>query len=131
VIKTKNLNQITILQPHLINNLMDKFGDEVLGKRICRTPGTPRLKVIRPDKDSQLIDAELQIRYCSGVGMLLYLAKYSRPDISNVVRELSKCMDGATIGTYLELLRVIKFVLDTKNFGLKIRPMEFERFLRW
>jgi hypothetical protein len=54
--------------------------------------------------------------------MLLYLTKYSRPDISNVVRELSKCMDGATIGTYLELLRVIKFVLDTKNFGLKIRP---------
>jgi len=31
-------------------------------------------------------------------------------------------MDGATMGTYLELLRVIKFVLDTKNFCLKIRP---------
>ena len=97
VIETKNLNQITILQPHLINNLMDKFGDEVLGKRICRTPGTPRLKIIRPDKDSELIDVELQGRYCSGVGMLLYLIKFSRPDISNVVRELSKCMDGATI----------------------------------
>ena len=47
--------------------------------------------------------------------MLLYLTKYSRPDISNVVRELSKCMDGATIGTYLELLRVIKFVFDQKS----------------
>jgi hypothetical protein len=35
VIKTKNLNQITTLQPHLISNLLDKFGDEVLGKRIC------------------------------------------------------------------------------------------------
>jgi hypothetical protein len=31
-------------------------------------------------------------------------------------------MDGATIGTYLELLRVIKLVLDTKYFGLKIQP---------
>jgi hypothetical protein len=31
-------------------------------------------------------------------------------------------MDGATIGTYLELLRVIKLVLDTNNFGLKIQP---------
>ena len=59
--------------------------------------------------------------------MLLCLTKYSRPDISNVVRELSKCMDGATIGTYLELLRVIKFVLDTKNFGLKIRPKIAEK----
>ena len=54
--------------------------------------------------------------------MLLYLTKYSRPDISNVVRELSKCMDGATWGAYLEMLRVIKFVIDTKTFGLKIMP---------
>ncbi len=38
VIETKNLNQITILQPHLINKLLDKFGNEVLRKRICRTP---------------------------------------------------------------------------------------------
>jgi hypothetical protein len=120
VIKTKNLSQITILQPHLINNLLDKFGNDVLGKRICRTPGTPRLKIIRPDKDLELIDAELQSRYRSGVGMLLYLTKFSRPDISNVMRELSKCMDGATIETYLELLRVIKFVLDIKILASKV-----------
>jgi hypothetical protein len=59
--------------------------------------------------------------------MLLYLTKYSRPDISNDVRELSKCMDGATIGTYLELLRVMKFVLDTK---IRREKLEFERILR-
>jgi hypothetical protein len=53
---------------------------------------------------------------CSGVGMLLYLIKYSRPDLSNAVRELSKCMDKATMGTYQEMLCVIKFVLDTKHF---------------
>jgi hypothetical protein len=58
VIETKNLNQITILRPHLINNLLDKFGNEVVGKRICRTPGTPRL--VQPEKDSELIDVELQ-----------------------------------------------------------------------
>jgi len=54
--------------------------------------------------------------------MLLYLIKYSRPDISNAVRELSKCMDRATYGTYQEMLRVVKFVLDTKNYCLKIQP---------
>jgi hypothetical protein len=52
--------------------------------------------------------------------MLLYLAKHSRPDTSNVVRELSICMDGATIWTYLELLRIIKCVLDTKSFGIPL-----------
>jgi hypothetical protein len=58
----------------------------------------------------------------SCVGMLLYLTKYSRPDLCNVVRELSKSMNGPSMGTYLELLTVIRFVLDTKNFCLKILP---------
>jgi hypothetical protein len=41
------LNQILILQPYLINNLEAKFGKEVEGKRVCKTPGTPRFKIIR------------------------------------------------------------------------------------
>jgi hypothetical protein len=31
-------------------------------------------------------------------------------------------MDKATKGTYLEMLRVVKFVIDTKNFCLRIKP---------
>jgi hypothetical protein len=31
-------------------------------------------------------------------------------------------MDKATKGTYLEMLRLVKFVIDTKNFGLRIKP---------
>jgi hypothetical protein len=31
-------------------------------------------------------------------------------------------MDSATWGAYNELLRVIKFVIDTKTFGLKVQP---------
>jgi hypothetical protein len=78
------------------------------------------IEQIRPDQNLDLIDPELQSRYHSGVGMLLYSTKYSRTDICNVVRELCKCVDGATMGTYLEMLMVIKFVLDTKKFCLKI-----------
>jgi hypothetical protein len=54
--------------------------------------------------------------------MLLYLTKYYQTDLCNVVRELAKCMDKATKGTYLEMLRVVKFVIDTKNFCLQIKP---------
>jgi hypothetical protein len=63
-----------------------------------------------------------QSRYRSGVGMLLYLIKYSRPDIANVVRELPRCMDGANLATFKEMLRVIKFVLNTKEYCLKLAP---------
>ena len=60
-------------------------------------------------------DKYQQKKYRSGVGMLLYLAIYSRPDICSIVRERSKCIDSATWGSYHELLRVIKFVVDTKS----------------
>jgi hypothetical protein len=55
--------------------------------------------------------------------MLLYLIKYSRPDLANVFRELSKFMDGANLDAYKELLRVAKFVLDTKDYYLKLNPI--------
>jgi hypothetical protein len=35
---------------------------------------------------------------------------------------MAKFMDKATKGTYLEMLRVVKFVIDTKNFCLQIKP---------
>jgi hypothetical protein len=63
-----------------------------------------------------------QRKYSSGVGMLSYLTKYSQSDTSSIVQELSKCMYSATWGAYNELLRVIKFVIDTETFGLKVQP---------
>ena len=50
--------------------------------------------------------------------MLLYLVKYSRPDPSNAVRELSRVNSGATSEHVRSLVRVIKFALDTRNKGL-------------
>jgi Reverse transcriptase (RNA-dependent DNA polymerase) len=44
-------NEILILQPHLINNLRDKFEDEVFGKGTYKTPGTPRFKAVCPDEN--------------------------------------------------------------------------------
>ena len=120
-----NINQDTkttfVMQPHLINSLIEKFGEEVMNLSNYATPGTPRFKIVRPD-DEDKIDLEMQSKYRSGVGMLLYLIKYSRPDLANVVRELSKCMDGASLAAYKEMQRVIKFVLDTKLYCLKLQP---------
>ena len=53
---------------------------------------------------------------------MLYLVKHSRPDIANATRELSKTMDKASKAGLKELKRVLKFVIDTKDYGLKIEP---------
>jgi hypothetical protein len=122
VIEDSTQKSILILQPHLINNLEAKFGGEVCIKRVYKTPGIPRFKIVRPDDNADVINPSLQSPYRSGVGMLLYLTKYSCHDLCNVVRKMAKCMDKATKGTYLELLIIIKYVVDTKNFCLQIRP---------
>jgi hypothetical protein len=95
LIENAESKEILILQPHLIKNLEAKFGDEVKNKMVYKTPGTPRFKIVQPENDDDIIEPNLQCRYRSGVGMLLYLIKYSCPDSCNVVRELSSCMEKA------------------------------------
>jgi hypothetical protein len=129
VIENLESKSILILQPHLINNLESKFGQEVCNKRVYKTPGTPRFKIVCLATDDDVIDADLQGRYQSADGTLLYLTKYSIPDLCNVIRELAKCMDKATKGTYLEMLRVVKFVIDTKNFVCKGKIGVYECFV--
>jgi hypothetical protein len=86
---------------------------------------------MRPQDESELVDSVTQKKFRSGVGMLLYLVKYSRPDIANGVRELSKVMDGATLAHYKSLLRMIKFVVDTKQKCLVMKGNQFQGEMDW
>jgi hypothetical protein len=98
IIEIKNEAKVTMIQPHLLTRLNQKFGEEIKDMRKYMTPGTPRFKIQRSIHNMEVLDSEHQRNYCSGVGMLLYLTKYSHPDISNIVRELSKCMNSASWG---------------------------------
>ena len=49
----------------------------------------------------------------------MYLVKHSRPDICNSVRELTKVMVEKGEDNYKMMFRVIKYVLTTKDKGIK------------
>jgi hypothetical protein len=66
-----------------------------------------------------ILNAEQQTLYRSGVGTLLQFANKTRPDIANCVRELSKGMDRTTPAALKEMYRVIKYLINTKEYGLK------------
>ena len=68
-----------------------------------KTPGTAHKIQVREKDESKCISKGEQSLFRSGVGMLLYLVKHSRPDIANSVRELSKVLDGATKEAFKEL----------------------------
>jgi hypothetical protein len=53
--------------------------------------------ILKSDDPSELVDAENHSLYRSGVGIILYLVKFSRPEISNVLREPAKVNVGPTI----------------------------------
>ena len=76
---------------------MDRIcGDKVRKMQSYGIPAETGDHVNKPDEDEPTFDNEEQKLYWSGVGLLLHLVKFSRPNISNVVRELSKVMDRAT-----------------------------------
>ena len=123
ILFNKERTKIWIGQPHMIKKIEDTFGEMVKKNQNYKTPGTPHHRIVKPTEETGKLTDEEQKLYRTGVGMLLYLVKYSRPDISNAVRELSKGMKEATPDAMKELKRVIKFVLSTKNLGLKMQPM--------
>jgi hypothetical protein len=106
----------------MIKKLEREFGPDVADMREALPPMGPGNAVERPSEDDPQLTTEEQKRYRSGVGMLLYLVKLSRSDLSNAVRELSKVMDGATVEHVNLMLRVVKFILGTKERGVLVKP---------
>ena len=83
-----------------------------------KTSGMPKFLIMRLMIKSEKISAKDQQEYWLGVGMLLYLVKHACPDIAKTTRELLKANDGANPAAYC----VMRYVLDTKNLVLKIKP---------
>ncbi|KAL7563155.1 hypothetical protein ACA910_014434 [Epithemia clementina (nom. ined.)] len=82
---------IKLTQPVLIRSFNDEFE---LPNEAHSTPSTPG-EVLEPCQPEELLNPTDQKTYRSGVGKLLHLMKWSRPDILNSVRELSRYMKAA------------------------------------
>ena len=105
---SKDKKKAWLGQPHLIANIEKYFRDEVQGLTKYLTPGTPGLNQVKVTNEELMLPVATQKRYRSGVGMLLYLVKHSRPDIANPVRELSKVLDGSSLGAYKEMYLILE-----------------------
>ena len=122
LIRSKDGKTMYIHQPKLLQHLEDSFGQYCKGNKYYLTPAAPKTVIVRPEDDMPLLSATSQTQYRSGVGMLLYLVKHSRPDLSNAVRELTKVLDKATVVHWKAMLRAIKYVFDTRGYALKLQP---------
>ena len=82
----KGNNKMHIFQPDIMHKLEKEFGIDICKIRKYQTPAAPKFAVQRPTSNNVLIPAEMQKRFRIAVGLMLFLIKFSRPDISNAVR---------------------------------------------
>jgi hypothetical protein len=87
IIENRDRNTIYLHQPKLLKNLELSFGKHLDKVRNYKTPAGPKTSIISTVKDDPLISPEMQMLFRSGVGMLLWLVKHSRPDLNNATRE--------------------------------------------
>jgi hypothetical protein len=123
IVTDKEKKKAWIGQPHMVKKIIKTFEDEFKGMQVYQTPGTPGSQIVSPKEGDPILEDNLQKKYRTGVGMLMYCIKHSRPDIANAVRELTKVLGKATPAAYKEMLRVAKFISDTRNMGLKVDPV--------
>ena len=104
--------RIKFTQPVLIQSLVDEFD---LPTQTYRTPMAEGTVLVESETK---LNADAQSKYRSGVGKLLHLARWSRPEIFNAVRELTRFGGKAGVNHMKQMLRVMKYCVDTKTRGL-------------
>jgi hypothetical protein len=104
--------------------MLQSFRDEFELPEGNDNPVTPAVagEVLQPcDPEHQLADKE-QVTYRQGVGKLLHLMRWSRPDVLNSVRELTRFAGRASMAHMKAMYRVMKFCRATKKRGKTLKP---------
>ena len=76
-------------------------------------------KILTPSENK----SKNQTPYWSGVGKLLHMMRWSRPDILNATCELLKCMSKSDDKHMADMKQVMSYCLATPNCGWTLKPM--------
>ena len=99
-----------VTQLVLLQHLKDEFG--ISEEQRPLTPTEPG-SILCMNKDMEIMKELDQKIYWSGVRKLLHMMKWSQPEISNVVRELSRFMKMATLAHMKAMKRVMSYIIAT------------------
>ena len=112
-------NSVKFTQPVMIQSFKDEF--ETQENKNYATPAEPG-STLRRVQNGAVMEISKQKKFRSGTGKLLHMMRWSRPDILNAVRELSKHMKEANFVHYKAMHRVMEYVMRTPKRGLKLAP---------
>ena len=111
---------IKLTQPVLVQSLKDEF--DINLKNVANTPA-PEGQVLRKAPDIDSLNGEAMTNYRKGVGKLIHLMKWSRPEIFNSARDLTRFMSGGASLAHVKAMKtVMNYVINTPNRGLLLKP---------
>jgi Reverse transcriptase (RNA-dependent DNA polymerase) len=110
-----NNGKVKFTQPVLLRSLVDEFNARDKG---YQTPAASGQTLQPGNKEDEVTTSKMR-KYQTGVGKLLYLSQWSRPDIINMVRELLRF----TARAHMESMnRVMDYFVGTMKKGLILTP---------
>ena len=115
--KGKKLNGFKFTQKGLIEKILKTTGMQDCNAKKTPTEGT---KVLGSDPNGVPMKAEWQ--YNSAVGMLLYLAANSQPDIAFAVHQYTRFSHSPKLSHEQEIVRICRYLQGTQDEGLIYWP---------
>jgi len=105
-----NNNKYTISQISFINKILEKFN--INNQRKINTPcvGDNTISENNTPFDST--------KYKSAIGMLIYLAKCTRPDIAFAVNKAARNSENPTVTDWNKVINILKYLNSHKNYKI-------------
>jgi hypothetical protein len=110
---------IKFLQPVLLQSYEDEFELPEEKKPAIPADGG---QILTPCDVEDGVSPEEQTAYRSGTGKLLHMMRWSRPEILNSVRELSRNMQVASKAHMKAMYKTMRYCLATPLRGLLLKP---------
>ena len=115
---TRTDGAVKFTQEVLIQSFVDEF--EIPSKKYA-TPAKPGNILTKGDPELA-VEPSKQTYYRSGVGKMIHMMQWSRPDICSAVRDLTRHMQMA-IPVHIEAMHhVMAYCVRTKERGMTLRP---------
>jgi hypothetical protein len=104
-------------QPVMVQSFKDEFELPDEAPLLPAPPGEVLTRIA-----GEPLDAKQSSKYRSGTGKLMHMMKWTRHEILNRVRELSRFMAAPTSLHLARMFRVMNYVRHTAQFGNYINP---------
>ena len=109
-------------QDKFVNETMRVFNME--DSHVAHSPMDPSILSTLIERNHEVDPTMATVPYRTAIGMLLYLAQHTRPDISTSVDILGRQIANPQRHHWTAVQRILRYVKGTSKYGIVLTPNE-------